>query len=110
MIGSVSYYNSSRRFVLLTPVGKSREYDIFGCDVWFFVAGLGAPYLGQIVEFEVSPDTNGKIEAVKVRAIRLQPPITEPGIKLCGSIDGGAAAGGRESSPSAAAGNSPRAA
>jgi cold shock CspA family protein len=73
MIGRVAYSNQSRRFVLITPAGKSRDHDVFASDIWFFVAGLGEPRFGQLVEFDVALDTNGKLEAVKIRT-PLQPP------------------------------------
>ena len=67
MIGTVNYTNASRRFALLTPPGKSRAYDIFAADVWWYVAGLDPPVVGQISEFDVSANRDGHMEAVRVR-------------------------------------------
>jgi cold shock CspA family protein len=108
MIGSVSYANGSRHFALITPAGhKDRAYDIFAADIWFHVAGLGSPHVGQTIEFDLAPNSDGLVVAVGIRNPQMRPPIAEPGIKRAGSHDGGAAAGGRVESPSAAAGNQP---
>lgn len=74
IVGQVAYQNAGRGFVLLTPLGKSREYDIYGRCIWFFVGGVGDPYTGMIVEFDVSRTQDGSIEAINVRHPKLQPP------------------------------------
>lgn len=74
IVGQVAYQNVGRGFVLLTPLGKTREYDIYGRDIWFLVGGVGEPYHGMIVEFDLGRTLDGSIEATNVRHPKLQPP------------------------------------
>jgi hypothetical protein len=74
MIGCISYFNSSREFALLTPVGRSRDHDFFCAEIWWHVAGLALPYQGQLVEFDLANNADGYVEAVSVRTPRLPPP------------------------------------
>lgn len=68
MVGTVAFVSSARRLALITPIGRSRDCDILAADIWWHVAGIDLPYIGQAVEFEVSPDRDGKLEAVRIRA------------------------------------------
>ncbi len=79
MIGAVAYANASRRFALLTPVGKTRSHDIFAQEIWFHLAGIGFPIVGTIVEFEVSANRDGVVEAVNLKQFDLA--TTAAGVK-----------------------------
>lgn len=37
MVGTVAFVSSSRLFALLTPIGRSREHDIFAAEIWWHV-------------------------------------------------------------------------
>lgn len=66
-VGHVSYASRSRRFALITPLGKRRTYDIFGHEIWWHLARIPLPFPGQFVSFDVSETAEGAIEAVHIR-------------------------------------------
>ncbi|MGY2806384.1 hypothetical protein [Bradyrhizobium sp. USDA 4506] len=73
MIGVVAYVNTSRHFALITPSGRSRASDIYCAEVWWYVGGVDLPFVGQIVEFDLTPHPDGQIEAVRIRLSELRP-------------------------------------
>ena len=76
MIGSVAYANPSRRFALIAPAGKTtRAHEFYAAEIWWCLAGIELPYVGQIVEFDLAENADGRIEAVKIR----NPPLPPPG-------------------------------
>lgn len=75
MIGSVAYANPSRRFALIAPAGKTtRSHEFYAAEIWWHVAGLDLPYVGQIVEFDLATNADGYVEAVTVTIPKLPPP------------------------------------
>jgi hypothetical protein len=84
MLGQVAFVSESRRVVLITPCGKTRDHDVIASDIWWPVNGLEPPYRGQLVEFDI--DRN--CEATNIRNPSLQPPAV-PRMKL--AQPGGAA-------------------
>jgi hypothetical protein len=70
MQGQVSFVSESRRVVLITPIGKTRDYDVIAPDIWWSVNGLEPPFRGQLVEFDI----NTRCEATDIRNTELQPP------------------------------------
>lgn len=95
-IGRVSFFSSNRKIAIITPLGKSRDHDLIAHEIQFLVAGLGSPFRGQRVQFDVAAGPAGEMEATNLRTA----PATAPeGIKLtsaCGALPAvvlGAAAG-----------------
>jgi cold shock CspA family protein len=74
MIGRVSFSSPERGIALITPSGCSRDHDLIASTAWFFVAGLGEPVQGQVIEFDLGRTRDGSIEAVNVRNPQLLPP------------------------------------
>ncbi len=72
--GRVAYTSVTYGLALITPLGKSRDYDILAREIWFLVGGVGEPHAGMIVEFEVGRTPEGDLEAMFIRNPRLQPP------------------------------------
>ncbi|MGY2935996.1 cold shock CspA family protein [Bradyrhizobium sp. GM6.1] len=103
MIGVVAFESEAHRIALVTPSGKTRDYDILVRSVWFHVAGLGHPHKGLVVEFDIDDRVDGGFEAVNVRIPQLQPPHRHSGTRVGG--DGAAPAAVLLSR--AAAGNNP---
>ena len=45
LTGRIAYTNPTYGFALITPAGKSRDYDVFCLERWFLAGGVGEPGL-----------------------------------------------------------------
>ncbi len=81
MIGVVSFTHPARHFALVTPINKSRDYDVYAAEIWWHVAGLMPPFTGQVVRFDVATVAGGRVEAVGIRSCS-QPAFSSAGLAL----------------------------